>query len=165
MAVRPDLLIPVQRITVRGGCFRWPAKPLIASPRLADTVPLQQLRAELRRQGLKGRIVHATVGPASIRIERQPGISHSEGYTLKVDATGVRLGVRSDAGAYYAVQTLITLIRQYGDELPHLSIDDSPDFDRRAVYLDISRGKVPTVDTLKQHIERLAHCKINEVQL
>jgi hypothetical protein len=44
-------------------------------------------------------------------------------------------------------------------------VEDWPDFPRRGVYLDCSRGKVPTLSTLKQLVERLAHWKVNELQL
>jgi hypothetical protein len=44
-------------------------------------------------------------------------------------------------------------------------IEDWPDFPRRGVYLDCSRGKVPKLSTLLQLVERLAHWKVNELQL
>ena len=49
--------------------------------------------------------------------------------------------------------------------IPCCRINDYPDFERRGVYLDCSRGKVPTVETLKLLVEYLASCKVNELQL
>ncbi|MHC5018151.1 MAG: hypothetical protein ACYTFP_06185, partial [Planctomycetota bacterium] len=49
--------------------------------------------------------------------------------------------------------------------LPCCEVEDAPDFNRRGIYHDCSRGKVPTLQTLKQLVERLAHWKINELQL
>ena len=49
--------------------------------------------------------------------------------------------------------------------LPCLNIRDWPDFARRGVMLDISRGRVPKLETLLDLAEHLADFKINELQL
>ena len=49
--------------------------------------------------------------------------------------------------------------------LPCLKIRDWPDFARRGVMLDISRGRVPKLETLLELVEHLADFKINELQL
>jgi hypothetical protein len=82
---------------------------------------------------------------------------------IKRDA--VEIYAAADAGAYYALQTLRDLTVIYGKALPVCRIEDRPDFRRRGVYHDCSRGKVPTLDTLKDLVTRLAHWKINELQL
>src|SRR4029079_7996129 len=50
-------------------------------------------------------------------------------------------------------------------ELPVGTVDDWPDLSVRAVMLDIARDKVPSIETLKTLIERLAGWKVNQVQL
>ena len=57
------------------------------------------------------------------------------------------------------------LLRQFGRRLPCLKIRDWPDFARRGVMLDISRGRVPKLETLLELVEHLADFKINEFQL
>ena len=64
-----------------------------------------------------------------------------------------------------ATATLRQLLRQYGRRLPCLKIRDWPDFPRRGVMLDISRGRVPKLETLLELVEHLADFKINELQL
>jgi N-acetyl-beta-hexosaminidase len=49
--------------------------------------------------------------------------------------------------------------------MPCLSIIDYPDFQSRGVMLDISRDKVPTLQTLCELTDRLASWKINQLQL
>jgi hexosaminidase len=49
--------------------------------------------------------------------------------------------------------------------LPCLKIRDWPDFARRGVMLDISRGRVPKLETLLELVGHLADFKINEFQL
>ena len=64
-----------------------------------------------------------------------------------------------------AIATMRQLLRQYGRHLPCLKIRDWPDFPRRGVMLDISRGRVPKLETLLDLAEKLADFKINELQL
>ena len=68
-------------------------------------------------------------------------------------------------GLFYAVQTLVQLINQTGRTLPLLTITDYPALPVRGVMLDVSRGKVPTLDTLLEVVEVLATWKINQFQL
>jgi hypothetical protein len=89
----------------------------------------------------------------------------AEAYRLVVDAEGVQLDYATLAGLRAGLATLCQLIQQYGRRLPGLRILDWPDFARRGVMLDISRGRVPTLQTLKQLASDLAGFKINELQL
>ncbi len=68
-------------------------------------------------------------------------------------------------GSRAAQLTLRQLLREYGRRLPCLHIRDWPDFSRRGVMLDISRGRVPKLETLLDLAEKLADFKINELQL
>lgn len=90
---------------------------------------------------------------------------HPEGYALTIDRKGVRIEYRETGGLRAAGATLHQLVREYGRRLPCLKIRDWPDFARRGVMLDISRGRVPKLETLLDLVERLADFKINEFQL
>jgi hypothetical protein len=50
-------------------------------------------------------------------------------------------------------------------EIPCLAINDWPDFPERGVMMDISRDKVPTMDTLYHLVNLLSEWKINQLQL
>lgn len=50
-------------------------------------------------------------------------------------------------------------------KIPHLEIYDEPDFAVRGFYHDVTRGRVPTLDTLKKLVDTLAYYKINQLQL
>lgn len=91
----------------------------------------------------------------------------SQGYRLTIDHSGVSIVAHDDAGAYYARQTLAQIVLQNKDAgaLPCLQIEDNPDFPVRGVMLDISRDKVPTMQTLFELIDHLASWKINHLQL
>ena len=61
--------------------------------------------------------------------------------------------------------TLRQLLREYGRRLPCLAIRDYPDFAKRGLMLDVSRGRVPRLETLLDLTSQLADFKINEFQL
>ncbi len=103
---------------------------------------------------------------AAIRIVRTPAAPrHPEGYTLTIDRRGVQIEYRETGGLRAAAATLRQLLREYGRRLPCLKIRDWPDFARRGVMLDVSRGRVPKLETLLDLAEKLSDFKINELQL
>ncbi len=90
---------------------------------------------------------------------------YPEGHVITIDRRGVKIEFRENAGLRAAMATLRQLLREYGRRLPCLVIRDWPDFARRGVMLDISRGRVPKLETLLKLASRLADFKINELQL
>ena len=89
----------------------------------------------------------------------------AQGYTLRIDHDGVDLSGADDAGLFYGEATLAQLARLHRGDLPVGTVVDHPDLPVRGVMLDISRDKVPTMETLYALVERLASLKINQVQL
>ena len=115
-----------------------------------------------------------------VRGESAP--NHPEGYVLTVDHRGIRIEFRETPGLRAATATLRQIIRECARgthllsvdsqarttvplRLPCLKIRDWPDFPRRGVMLDVSRGRVPKLETLLELVEHLADFKINELQL
>ena len=88
-----------------------------------------------------------------------------EGYTLNISKTGIEISFQETAGLRAAAATLRQLLREHGRHVPCLKIRDWPDFARRGVMLDISRGRVPKLGTLLDLAEKLSDFKINELQL
>lgn len=87
------------------------------------------------------------------------------GHTLEIDKNGIALGYRNEEGLRAGVATLRQLLREHGRRLPCLSIRDHADFAHRGLMLDVSRGRVPKLETLMQLASHLADFKINELQL
>src|SRR5271170_1824699 len=103
---------------------------------------------------------------AAIKVVRgNSAPNHPEGYALAVSKTGIKISFRETGGLRAATATLRQLLREYGRRLPCLRIRDWPDFPRRGVMLDISRGRVPKLETLLDLAEKLSDFKINELQL
>ncbi|MGH8877049.1 MAG: glycoside hydrolase family 20 zincin-like fold domain-containing protein, partial [Stackebrandtia sp.] len=89
----------------------------------------------------------------------------AQGFTLDITATGILLRHRDDAGLRYGRATLSQLRGQFPDRLPGLSIRDWPDFETRGYMLDVSRGRVPTRETLERIVGLLELLRVNHFQL
>ncbi len=92
-------------------------------------------------------------------------IEKPEGYHLTIGDERIGIVARDGAGLAHAFATLTQIVRQHGKRLPQLHIEDYPDFAHRGVMLDISRDKVPTMETLYGLVDTLAEWKINQFQL
>ncbi|HUZ06511.1 MAG TPA: family 20 glycosylhydrolase, partial [Candidatus Paceibacterota bacterium] len=103
---------------------------------------------------------------AAIKVVRTHSApDHPEGYALAISKTGIEISFRETGGLCAAKATMRQLTREHGRKLPCLKIRDWPDFPRRGVMLDISRGRVPKLETLLGLAEKLSDFKINELQL
>ncbi len=85
-----------------------------------------------------------------------------QGYELTISEDHILIAARDEAGAFYGINTLIQIL---GQTNRRLKINDAPDYKVRGVMLDVSRDKVPTMQTLFELIEMLASWKINQLQL
>jgi len=86
-----------------------------------------------------------------------------EEYEIQITNTGMNLRAKDARAEFRARATLRQVIAE--EQIPCMHIHDWPDFPNRGVMLDISRGKVPTLETLFQLVDWLSGLKINQVQL
>jgi len=105
-----------------------------------------------------------------ITLRVDPGrVPYHQGYEILINSGSIRITGSNEAGVFYGVCTFIQLLTQSVPhpiaQLPCLHILDYPDFSARGVMLDISRDKVPTLDTVCELVDRLASWKINQLQL
>lgn len=167
-------LLPYPRSLRREpGFFRLPPRAVLhldaALPRDAVLLPVAaRLQSAAEAVGTELEVV---TGPAehprlAIRAwQNTDPPDHAEAYALTIGADGVMLHYRQAGGLRAGVATLRQLLREHGRRLPRLRIRDYPDFARRGVMLDVSRGKVPKLQTLLDLVDHLADFKINEFQL
>jgi hexosaminidase len=111
----------------------------------------------------------ARLGPARVPVSEPAVVIDptlpDQGYHLTIGDGGVGVRAGDPAGAFYARATLAQLALIHDGQLPVGQVEDWPDLAVRGVMLDISRDKVPTMDTLRSLIDRLASWKVNQVQL
>ena len=80
----------------------------------------------------------------------------SEGYQLELKPTGpIEIKASDDAGFFYGMQTAAQLLEDPAC-VPCCRIEDRPSMKERGYMLDISRNKIPTMDTLKKMVRSLA---------
>lgn len=88
-----------------------------------------------------------------------------EEYKLNIKDKYIEIIGSESSGIYYGIQTLIQILKQDGIKLRGVNIEDSPYFKNRGYFADITRGKVPTLETLKKLADKLSSYKINQMQL
>jgi hypothetical protein len=102
------------------------------------------------------------------RVSRQltdTGLKGTDAYRLTIDKSGIHLEASSEAGLFYADQTLAQLRARFPKALQCLTIADWADYPVRGFYHDVARGKVPKLRTLLQLAETCARYKINHLEL
>ena len=107
---------------------------------------------------------HTRSGDLGPHIELERGGRGAESYSLAVDGGRARLRAGTASGLRYAAETFAQLIGP-GRSAPCCEIEDAPDFARRGLLLDVSRGRVPTLASLRALIDRCAQLKLNTLML
>lgn len=96
-----------------------------------------------------------------------------EGYVLEIKNNGVTLKGATDAGLFYAIQTLRQFFPSEIEQnnfdnspvkLRMGTIEDKPEYSWRGTMVDISRSFFG-LDYLKQHVDRMALYKLNRLHL
>lgn len=102
---------------------------------------------------------------SDVVIEHMVGLKDEE-YTLKIDSETIHIGYSDDEALFRALSTLKQILLQQKDGvICCLDIADYPDIKKRGLMLDVSRGRIPTMDELKRIIDILADLKYNMLQL
>jgi len=129
-----------------------------------------------QRRDRKG--AYAAHEPIVVTIATDPNqVPHLQGYRLSILPDAIHIIGGGAAGCFYGLQTLRQIMQrvyhrppfkggpQGGLVLPACVIDDEPDFTTRGLLYDVTRGKVPTLQTLMTLADRLSTLKINQLQL
>lgn len=127
----------------------------------------QTLASELSAETRTEIIVTKVLGEPALDgcVNLIAGDGEGEGYTLTANGKSVTLRGDSLAGTFYAIQTMRQLAKDTMGVIPNVEIEDAPDMESRGFYQDISRGRVPTVESTKKMIDMLAYYKENAFQL
>ena len=92
-----------------------------------------------------------------------PAEMKAEGYAIIPDGKGLAITAASDAGIFYALQTVKQLVSGTGANavLHTAAIRDWPALKYRGLDDDLSRGPVPTLEFQKKQIRTIAAYKVN----
>ena len=103
-------------------------------------------------------------GALTLRIDPRR-VAAEEGYTLEVTPRRINVEARSEAGAFYALQTLLQLAGKQTDgswRIPCCRVEDAPRFPYRGIMLDVSRNFQSKEFVLKQ-LDAMARFKFNRL--
>ncbi len=162
------ILLPMPReITYQGGRATLPQTALIVIP--SGDLLFEAQTAQRALADFGGRSWQIVAGRNYVNVGLNLAIDsnrqHPEGYRLNIQNGSITIYGANAAAVFYGVTTLCQLLQQFGAALPTMSIADWPDFPVRGVMLDISRDKVPTLQTTFDLVDRLASWKINHLEL
>lgn len=151
-----------------GGCLALPL-----SGRIAQNMGDADLSCLLGMQladdiegatGIRWDVAKGDRWSACIRLEIGQDLG-SQSYRLDIGEDGIVVTGGDVAGVRNGVQTLRQIIRQCAPTLPMLRIEDHPVYQVRGYYLDVTRGRVPTLAWLKEWVDALCLYKYNQLQL
>ena len=160
-------LLPTPRkFRLREGVFRLgPSVPIVLTRTDDDDFrsALALRDAIARRTGFGLAIeTHARTTDLGPRIELRRSGDGGQGYRIRVRSNIVTLTGGGSAGLRYGVETLSQLTHK---SIPVCDIDDVPDLDKRGLLIDVSRGKVPTLETLEEIVDLMVQLKLNLLML
>ena len=160
-----DRLVPQPRSVLRGaGSFVLGDAGTACLVGCTEKVP----PAAAALQGALGsgwRIAVGAVEHAALSFRIVPHVAGPQSYRLRITSGRVFAEAQDREGLFYAAVTFAQVVKLSARTLPVCDIDDSPDFPARGVMLDISRDKVPTMESLFQLVDLLSGLKINQLQL
>lgn len=144
-----NVLLPVipqpQQVEAGRGCFETELSP--ETIYAISVMPADSLRNSLI--------------PYNIYVELEDsidGVLSDEGYRLSVEPDAVSIEALSDAGVFYALQTLSFLCKD--GKVPLVEIVDYPRFPYRGMHLDVSRH-FKTKEFVKKQLDAMARYKLN----
>lgn len=142
-------LIPMpKKITIKDGYFEYNTVKVLSG----------SLDGRLNKALLK---LPLSDGGAELEIDISG--AEGEGYIIDVGTEKIAISADSAAGAFYGIQTLRQLFKD--KPIPCCHIEDRSDFAYRGFYHDVTRGKVPALETLKALVDKMAYYKLNSLQL
>lgn len=103
-------------------------------------------------------------GSALPNVNEITGLESREAYQIRVTSNKVDITAKSDAGLFYALQTLGQMIICEGKNsyIPEVNIEDYPAFAYRGVMMDFAHGGLLTEDEIIKQIDFLARWKMNQ---
>ena len=161
---------PVSMVAAPGGSFEITKDTKIVG---ADGLPAVKIFQSLLQESAGFKLRETRDGDqanAITFVRITGGAIRQEGYTLHADASGIKIGYDSPAGALYAVETLRQLLppdiengkvtKDIHWTVPGVEITDSPRFGWRGLMLDVSRHFFP-VSFIKRYLDFLTMEKMN----
>ncbi|HJO25083.1 MAG: glycoside hydrolase family 20 zincin-like fold domain-containing protein [Myxococcota bacterium] len=165
----PSIIPTPKRVCPGSGSLRLrDGLPIVLGPDStdADFATARALRARLHEDLGLGLPIETHTHPdrvsPSLALRREGDAG--EAYRIAVGEKGAELVGTGPAGLRWAVETLAQIVDSRG-RIACCEIEDAPDLALRGIMLDVSRGKVPTLETLRTVVDNCARLKLNVLML
>ncbi|UCF32773.1 MAG: family 20 glycosylhydrolase [Phycisphaerales bacterium] len=122
-------------------------------------------RVERAASRWRGGLSSGSAAAKVLVAEDSAAVEHGQGYRLVIEPGRIELVGGGPAGCFHGLQTLRQLTDFAAGSVACCRVEDQPDFATRGLLHDVTRGKVPTMATLRMLVDRLASLKINQLQL
>lgn len=99
-----------------------------------------------------------------LKLQVDMDIDNDDGYKIIIEENEIIIKAKKSPGAFYGVLLLEEIFEQ-NEEINLLEIEDYPDLKIRGVMIDISRSKVPKLETLQEMIKLFAKLRYNHIEL
>lgn len=166
MHLTPTLLPTPRRLRDRDGVFRLRRNlPIVLTGSNDDDFRSAcALRSAVaHRTGLVLPIeTHGRTKDLGPRIELTRRAEGGQSYRIRARPEVVTVIGDGAPGLRYGVETLSQMVRR---SIPACDVTDAPDLERRGLLIDVSRGKVPTLETLKGIVDLMVRLKLNLLML
>ena len=166
-----------QKVTLTGQDFEFTSSwRLQLGPGVkADDIAVVSLKEELQERfhlalseakGKGGSILSMGIDPHAVEVgvatDNNKAALAEQAYKMKLSASGITISGNAPTGLFYAVQTLVQLLKpQAGKQwLPEAEISDWPDLELRLIYWDDAHH-LEHMDVLKAAVRQAAFYKIN----
>ena len=156
-----------QKVTQREGCYpvRYYGDIVLINTQPSAFLYARMLQKDFEKYaGLRLKIARGAAKGTDIELVMDETMP-ADHYRLSITAEKARLTAGSDEALLNGVQTFGQHIQRFGGLLPCVEIEDWPNLPNRGYYQDVSRGRIPTLESLKKTADLLCRYKINEWQL
>ena len=116
------------------------------------------VKSELKRLLFKAGVKTSKSTKNKIKFKEIDSLTR-EAHTLEITSNEINIGASSDAGFFYALQTLEQIVDEK-EGFYAVKIWDEPAFELRGYMIDTGRNFQP-IETLKNHLDILADYKLN----
>lgn len=152
------VMLPVpKKIVWSSGHFLLSANIHFSAPKADETIIKNIIQNRLD-------VVANCESAAAIKFSKNSSLT-TQAYRLSILPNQISVEYNDYQGLFFAITTIKQLAKQSNNALPCVNIDDSPDLKTRGAMLDISRGKVPKLETLYEMVDFLADLKYNHLEL
>lgn len=155
-----------KKLNLKKGNFKFKSNEYIYVSTRNLFISVEKVKNLLKKHGIEIFISYYKGNKSSIIAEvNRNKVKEKSGYKLNVSSDKIQIYGNNNQGLHYGIMTLIQLMKNYGIELPSLEIHDWPEVENRGLLLDISRDKVPKLETLFKIVDMLSELKYNQLQL